>query len=88
MIMDFKIIIHVEGQDIFEQKGSVDNISKDLHEAVQKYVRDIYVKKEEIHEFDRLENHHCKNCGEGTISEMKILPDGVKWTCTKCGMTD
>ncbi len=32
-----------------------------------------------------IENHHCKNCREGTICQSVEDKYGIKWMCFKCG---
>lgn len=87
--MTFQIKITVDGQVPWNWDGEVDNLKKNLHEAVQLYLSKYYVKEKEVHLFDKLENHPCKTCQEGTITEFYgQTSDGVKIRCTKCGTED
>ena len=89
--MRYRITINVDGQDPYESNWNGDNVPKDLHNAIVKYMRDHYKKpKAEEGELDYIKNHLCKTCGEGTITKFFLQTDKgnvVMYRCTKCGTT-
>lgn len=88
-LMKYKITIEIDNQKPFDWGGDIGNIKADLHGAIEIYMKDYYVKEKEKHIFDKLQNHYCKNCQEGTITEIyTITGQGVKIKCTKCGNED